>query len=123
LRAFEVVSSEPDQFEKWLARQSEPAAEPTTEPELTGKALFLAAGCQACHAVRGTPAVGSIGPDLTHFGSRRSLAAGTLARTSENIAKFITSNQHIKPQNRMPNYRIFSQSELGAVTAYLQSLR
>jgi cytochrome c oxidase subunit II len=123
LMAFEVVSSEPDQFEKWLARQSEPAAEPTTEPELTGKALFLAAGCQACHAVRGTVAVGPIGPDLTHFGSRRSLAAGTLVRTRENIAKFITSNQHIKPQNRMPNYRIFDEKELDSITAYLQSLR
>jgi cytochrome c oxidase subunit II len=123
LMAFEVVATESDEFEKWLARQSATAAEPATEPELAGRALFLAAGCQACHTVRGTPAAGSIGPDLTHFGSRRTLAAGTLARTSQNIARFITGNQHIKPQNRMPNYRIFSPRELDAITDYLQSLR
>jgi cytochrome c oxidase subunit II len=123
LMAFEVVAAAPDEFEKWLARQRAPAPEPANETERAGKALFLAAGCQGCHTVRGTPAAGAIGPDLTHFGSRRSLAAATLARTSENIARFITGNQHIKPENRMPNYRIFSPGELDAITAYLQSLR
>jgi cytochrome c oxidase subunit 2 len=67
LMAFEVVVlSEPD-FEQWLKGQAAHAAEPTTSGARKGRDLFLAAGCGGCHTVRGTAAVGTIGPDLTHL--------------------------------------------------------
>ncbi len=89
-----VVSS--SEFEKWLIHQASPASGPadsstiqaedpaavaspaavTSAQSQPGHALFLATGCGACHTVRGTPAQGSVGPDLTHFGSRLSLGAG-----------------------------------------------
>ena len=54
---------------------------------------------------------GTIGPDLTHLGSRRSVGIDTLPLTADNLARFIRDGQHIKPGNRMPRFRIFSADE------------
>jgi cytochrome c oxidase subunit 2 len=121
--ALEVVAVPASEYDAWLATQAGPAADPTTETTKLGSSLFLSSGCGGCHAIRGTPAAGSIGPDLTHLGSRRTLAAGWRPISQENIARFIASNQQIKPGNRMPPYGIFSPTEMEAITAYLQSLR
>ena len=73
--------------------------------------------------MRGTAAAGTIGPDLTHFGSRRSVGIDTLPLTQANLARFIAEGQHVKPGNRMPEFRIFSADEHDALAAYLLSLR
>jgi cytochrome c oxidase subunit 2 len=123
LMALEVIALPPSEYEAWLAAQVEPAAEPTTEAGKLGKALFLSSGCGACHAIRGTPASGSIGPDLTHLGSRRMLAAGWRPTSQEHIARFIAGNQLVKPGNRMPPFGIFAPTEMEAIAGYLESLR
>ena len=87
-----------------------------------GKQLFLENGCGACHAIRGTEAKGAIGPDLTHVGSRMSLAAATLPNDAEAFARWIRDNQHVKPENLMPPYHYFGDDELEAIAAYLDSL-
>ena len=48
----------------------------TTLPSGPGRELFLSLACINCHTVRGTPANGMFGPDLTHLMSRRTIAAG-----------------------------------------------
>ena len=122
LMAFEVVAlSEPD-FESWLEAQSKPSAAPASEAQ-RGRELFLAAGCGACHAIRGTPAAGTIGPDLTHLATRRSVGLDTMPMTEANIQRFIRDGQHIKPGNLMPPFRIFAQADLEALAAYLAGLR
>jgi cytochrome c oxidase subunit II len=123
LMAFEVVAMPPDEFESWLQQQAAPAAAPTAKNAQRGRDLFLAAGCGACHAVRGTAAAGTIGPDLTHLGSRRSVGIDTAAMTEENVARFIRDGQHVKPGNRMPPFRVFPPADLAAVSAYLTGLR
>ena len=55
-----------------------------------------------CHAVRGTTAGGRTAPDLTHFASRNSIAAGTLPNTPEALDDWLQDPQWIKPGNRMP---------------------
>lgn len=123
LMAFFVVALAPDAFAAWRAAQAEPATEPA-EPFLRhGRELFLANGCGACHTVRGTPAAGILGPDLTHVGSRLSLAAGILANNQGTLAGWIADAQHIKPGNRMPSFNVVSGPELRAIAAYLESLR
>jgi cytochrome c oxidase subunit 2 len=67
--------------------------------------------------------VGNIGPDLTHVASRRSLAANMLPLSKESLARFIADGQHVKPGNRMPAFRIFTDVDLDAIAAYLASLR
>jgi cytochrome c oxidase subunit 2 len=123
LMAIEVVALPAAEFEVWLQDQSRPGAEPVTDLARRGRELFLQAGCGACHTVRGTPAAGTIGPDLTHLASRRSVGLDTLPLTGANIARFIRDGQHIKPGNRMPPFRIFAPDDLDAVAAYLADLK
>ena len=85
--------------------------------------LFLSHGCGACHTIRGTEAAGTIGPDLTHIGGRTSLAAATLPNTEAAFARWIRDNQHIKPDNLMPPFRIFNDSELAALSRYMAGLK
>ncbi len=123
LMAFYVVALEPAQFEDWLAGQRQPAAGPLTALQKQGEGLFLSTGCNGCHAIRGTPAAGTIGPDLTHVGGRLSIAAATLPNAAASFARWIRDNQHIKPNNRMPAFRILPDDQLAALAAYLESLK
>ena len=60
-------------------------------------------GCALCHAIAGTPAYGTVGPDLTHLASRTTLAAGTLAQHARATSRgWIVDPQSIKPGVRMP---------------------
>jgi cytochrome c oxidase subunit 2 len=121
--AFEVVVLAHAAFDAWLDAQGKPAAEPASDVARRGRELFLASGCGACHTVRGTPAAGTIGPDLTHLGSRRSVGVDTLPLTQANIRRFIHDGQRIKPGNRMPPFHIFAESDLDAIATYLAGLR
>ncbi len=123
LMAFHVVAHPPAEFEDWLKRELAGAVEPAIPFLATGKQLFLNAGCGACHAVRGTPADGKLGPDLTHVGSRQWIAAGTLPNNQGTLAGWIASSQHLKPNNKMPSFPVFTGPELRAIAAYLESLR
>lgn len=123
LMAFEVVAMPPEEFDAWLASQAAPADDPATPAAQRGRELFLSAGCGACHSVRGTEAVGTIGPDLTHLGSRRSVGLDTNQLSAATIANFIHDGQHIKPRNLMPPYRIFTPSDLSALSIYLAELK
>ena len=119
LMAFSVVAMERAEFDRWLERQAAAAAASNER----GAELFLAQGCGACHAVRGTEARGAIGPNLTHFGSRRTVGAGILDNTGTNVARFIREAETIKPGSRMPSYSMLSRHDAQAIAAYLGSLQ
>lgn len=122
LMSFYVVVLPEPEFEQWLAREAGAALAPTSAQAREGMRLFTSGGCGACHAIRGTPAAGVVGPDLTHVGGRMSLAAATLPNDEASFARWIRDGQHIKPGNLMPPYGIFSDSELAALSNYLASL-
>lgn len=121
--AMEVVAVPEADFAVWLATEAMPAPAPVGETDKRGQTLFLAAGCGACHAIRGTSANGVIGPDLTRVGARRFIAAATLPTSRETLARVIVDGQHIKPGNGMPPFRIFSPGELDALSGYLAGLK
>jgi cytochrome c oxidase subunit 2 len=123
LMALHVIAMPPDAFDTWLAREAGAAMKPDTAVEQRGQSLFMASGCGACHAVRGTPAQGIIGPDLTRIGSRRSIAAGALPLNHESLVRFIADGQRAKPGNTMPEYRILSDDQRNALAVYLLSLK
>ena len=123
LMAFYVVAMERDEFDAWYAQQSEPAPDPTAALPVRGKTLFLENGCGACHTIRGTPAEGKIGPDLSHVGGRVSLAAGTFPNNQGTLAGWISSAQHLKPGNLMPSFGNLRGEELRAIAAYLDGLK
>ena len=123
LMAFYVVAEPPARFAAWLAHEARPALSPTTPLLTRGRALFLDSGCGTCHTIRGTPAVGRFGPDLTHVGGRYSLAAGILPNNVGTLAGWIADSQNLKPGNHMPSFNIFTGEELRALAAYLESLK
>lgn len=119
LMAFHVIALEEADFARWLAAERRPA----NPDDAGGAALFRQFGCGACHRIRGiAAAAGHIGPDLTHLGSRRTIGAATLPNGAEAIARWIAENQHIKPDNRMPAYRILSPAELQRLADFLADL-
>jgi cytochrome c oxidase subunit 2 len=43
--------------------------------------------------------------------------------SKENLARFIVDGQHLKPENKMPPFRIFRDEDLDALATYLAGLR
>jgi cytochrome c oxidase subunit 2 len=119
---FLVIVHEPEAFEDWMKQRQTPRADLVDEQAIRGQQVFAESGCAGCHAVRGTSATGTLGPDLTHLASRRELGAGTLPNTRENLAAWILNAQQFKPGNRMPPMPVPDQ-ELEDLLAYLETLR
>ena len=120
--AFLVMAEPPTDFAAWEAAQLKPGAEPASDEAAAGRRIFLSKPCVACHTIMGTPASGTLGPDLTHVGSRRTIAAGLLDTTRGSIAAWIADPQTIKPGNNMPMVPL-TGDELRAVSAYMASLQ
>jgi cytochrome c oxidase subunit II len=117
--ALHVVAARAEEHAGWMAERARPA-----EPRGgTGQELFERGRCAACHAIRGTDAAGSLGPDLTHVGSRLFLGAGTLPNGEGAIGSWVEHVQEMKPGSRMPSYRGFAPRELHELAAWLGSLR
>lgn len=72
------------------------------DPE-RGMQAFMMGGCIGCHTIAGNPmAISKIGPNLTHIGTRHTLAAGIYENTPHNLALWIKSAPHMKPGSLMP---------------------
>jgi len=117
-----VVAESPEDFKKWFDRQLQPAAAPTDPHLLKGQQVFLNSQCVFCHNITGTMASGQVAPDLTHFGSRLSIAAGTLPNNKGNLAGWIADPQNIKPGNHMAQVPVKSE-DLEPLVDYLESLK
>jgi cytochrome c oxidase subunit 2 len=118
-----VVIAEPrPQFEAWQRAARMPQAPPTDAAALQGQTVFMQSTCVMCHAIEGTSAGSNNGPPLTHFATRRTIAAASLANTRENLSRWIRDPQGIKPGTRMPPTDL-TPAELDALLTYLQSLK
>jgi cytochrome c oxidase subunit II len=115
-----VVVHPKDEFAGWVATQQAPAID---DPGVRGgRELFQSVACINCHTVRGTPANGIFGPDLTHLMSRATLAAGVAKNTPENLRAWIANPDALKPGALMPAMKL-SPGELDQLIAYLLTLR
>jgi cytochrome c oxidase subunit 2 len=117
-----VVAEDADAFQRWREAQIAPAAAAATPEQERGRQVLAAKACAACHAVRGTPAAGTLGPDLTHVGGREYIGAGLLPTTRGSLAAWIADPQGAKPGNNMPLVPL-EPEELRSVSAYLAALR
>jgi cytochrome c oxidase subunit II len=120
--AFYVVAEPKVKFAAWLAAGSAPHEPPTDSTLLYGQRVFMSSGCSVCHAIAGTPARSTVGPDLTHFKGRSSIAAGTLSNTHLNVTRWIENPQAIKPGVRMPAIPL-STVQREALVSYLETLK
>ena len=120
--AFYIVAEPPAKFAAWLAAGGTPPTPPTDSTLLYGQRVFMSSGCAVCHAIGGTEAHSTVGPDLTHFKGRSSIAAGTLANTRANVTRWIENPAAFKPGVRMPALP-FKPAELNALVSYLETLK
>ncbi len=68
-----------------------------------GKQVFSGAACIGCHSIVGNPAaMGVVGPNLTHFGSRSTIAAGRFPNRAAYLALWIKNARKMKPDVLMP---------------------
>ena len=117
-----IVAEPQDQFNAWRQNQTQTSVPPATDSQRYGQQVFLSSTCVMCHAINGTPAGSNFGPNLTHIGSRNTIAAATLSNTREHLARWIVDSQQFKPGNKMPQNNL-GQQELDALVDYLQSLK
>ncbi|MFL5639327.1 MAG: cytochrome c oxidase subunit II [Gemmatimonadaceae bacterium] len=68
-----------------------------------GRQVFSGAACIGCHSIAGNPAaMGVTGPNLTHVGSRSTIAAGRYPNTAAYLALWIKNARKMKPEVLMP---------------------
>lgn len=118
---FLIVAEEPSEFEAWMVRNGSPAPEPASAEAQAGRAVFAASQCASCHTIRGVNGNTTLGPDLTHIASRRTLGAATLTNNRGSLGGWITDPQAIKPGVHMPPSTLPADS-LRALLTYLGTL-
>lgn len=120
--ALVVTAESPDDYAKWADRQRTPAPPPSDDLRKRGLEVFETSTCAMCHAVQGTKAAATRGPDLTHVASRPTLGAGAMPNTAADRRAWITDAQAVKPGANMPP-QILPRADLDAVIAYVDSLQ
>lgn len=121
LMKMRLIAHEPEEYARWLENEAGPAVapEPETSVEI-GQQLFATTGCAGCHTIEGVSA-GALGPNLTHFGRRMTVAGGILENNAENLHAWIKDPPAIKPGSKMPNLNLTDQ-QVDYIVAYLQTL-
>jgi cytochrome c oxidase subunit II len=118
---FYIVAEPAADFRTWLSEQAADAPEPQDFSAAAGREVFLDNTCAGCHAIRGTEATATLGPDLTHLAARDTIASGVLDNTRSDLATWIVDPQGVKPGATMPPTSL-TADELENLLDYLEQL-
>jgi len=103
-----------------------------------GQQIYSRSACIGCHLIAGNPmSVGVIGPNLTHVGSRLTIAAGVYPNDAPHLARWIKNSRAMKPGVIMPTLGKgeydpilktvvtsgLTDQEIADIVAYLQALK
>lgn len=127
LMRFDAVLHTKDEFQMWVKAHNEP---PVVVSDLQKKGEELFGQCAVCHTLAGTDseeqeramlAAGTAkqGPNLSNYGSRKMLGAGTRFNNQKNFIAWVKNPQSIKPGATMMAFGHLSESDLKALSAYL----
>ncbi|MEP6672582.1 MAG: cytochrome c oxidase subunit II [Chthoniobacter sp.] len=119
---FLVIAQSQAEFDAWQKAQLAPAATPVGDSAAKGLALFQQTSCVNCHAINGTSANAGVGPDLTHFASRRQLGAGIAENTRANLHRWLKDPQQVKPGVKMPDFK-FTDEQVTQLVDYFETLK
>jgi cytochrome c oxidase subunit 2 len=104
----------------------------------SGERLVTAGTCVACHTINGVPHMRAhVGPDLTHVGSRLTIAGGLFPNTPRYMAAWIKNARAMKPGAFMQTLGIgqydpilkqtlsvgLNDQQVADIVAYLQTLK
>ncbi|HEX3902536.1 MAG TPA: cytochrome c oxidase subunit II [Polyangia bacterium] len=120
---FRVIVDSPAAFAAWLGRERSPAAGPADPQAARGETVFMNGACPVCHTVAGTGALATVGPNLTHVGSRGTIAAGWLSKDLATLHAWVVNAPSLKPGTQMPALTQFSGPDLHDLVAYLEGLK
>jgi cytochrome c oxidase subunit 2 len=118
---FRVIVHAKGEWEQWVTTQKAPPVDPKDELAQKGKEIYSQSACMGCHTIAGT-STGILGPNLTHFGSRKTFGGASMMSTPENLAKWVENPGHMKPGVLMPNLGM-REEQSKALAAYLLSLK
>ena len=94
------------------------AAAITGGDPLRGEAMFIQYGCGSCHGVKHVrKATGTVGPPLDGI-AIRTVVAGKLDNTPENLERWIRDPQHVTPGTAMPDLQV-GEGDARDITAFL----
>jgi cytochrome c oxidase subunit 2 len=119
---FLVIAESAKEYGTWKARQLASPSPPVDPQRTRGLQVFMSSRCSSCHAISGTDAFGTVGPDLSHVASRKGLAMGTLDNDRAHLRRWIMDPQQDKPGVQMPSTPL-PAADLDALLAYLGGLR
>jgi cytochrome c oxidase subunit II len=123
---------------EWVIPKTPTPATLTFDTSVTGDVtrgatLFKTAPCIACHSVKGVPtAAGIIGPNLTHVGSRTTIAGGLYPNDLRHLQLWIKNAPEMKPGSLMPLFGknekgatpgVYTDQQIADLAAYLSSLK
>ncbi len=114
-----VIAQNEQDYNNWLMQLQQQATNTTSSG---GAQLFMQKTCGNCHRINGTEAQGSVGPDLTHIGSRQTLLAGLLENNLQNLENWIKDPQQLKPGAYMPDFHL-DDTTVKSIAIYLNSLK
>ncbi len=114
-----VDAVSPESFSQWVAAQQQMAR--LDDAVSAGRQRFLEMACANCHTIRGADARGKFGPDLTHLMSRKTLASGIIENNRDNLTRWISHPEQVKPGCRMANMRL-SDADVKNIVDYLMTL-
>lgn len=117
---FQAIVEGPAQFAAWTKAQLATPESPSGGPAGAGALEFANSPCTACHTIEGVSA-GKVGPNLSHFAGRATLA-GLRPNTPSNLAAWLRNPQRIKPGAQMPGLAL-SGDQLNDMVAYLEGLK
>lgn len=117
-----VIAQQPADFNRWLDSNARNANPPADELARRGENLFETRTCAGCHRIRGTPANGAAGPDLTHLATRSTILTGLLTTSEEDLTSWIDHPQEIKQGAYMPSF-MFGKDSIKAIAHYLEELK
>ena len=87
-----------------------------------GSLVIVRESCGDCHQIPGIDnASGQVGPPLAHY-AQRTIVAGMLPNTPDNLTHWIQHPQSVVPGNAMPDAGLTDQ-QARDVAAYLYSLK
>ena len=123
-----VVVHSPEDYAKWEQGQVASAnmtfADGSTEK--SGMELFRSKGRGGCHTINGYTA-GQVGPNLTHFMSRKVFAGAIFPNNTEELRAWLRNPPGQKPMMPnngmgMPNLNL-AENEISDLIAFLQTLK
>jgi cytochrome c oxidase subunit II len=120
LMLIRVIVEPRARFDQWVAAQQRPVAKQDTAAH--GREIFESNACVSCHAVKGTSARGTYGPDLTHLMSRETLGSGAALNTPEHLKIWVRDPARIKPGVSMPAMNL-SEHQLDDIVAWMVTLK